>query len=183
MKKGATLVGSLVSISILSIAFVVFLNLQASIIKAKYNKQYDNTANLLMSEGLEIARAIYQSNLNDTTSDAVWNSGLANGKYVVDYNINISTGLSASTMSTTCDAYTTTPILNDTCALIQNSGNGYTKGSGNIFYRYITVQDDTINPDRIKVKSTVIIQNLNLKTTKIYSADMELFDINKTIIP
>jgi hypothetical protein len=182
MRKGATLVGALVAISILSITFIPLLNLQVGIIKAKYNKQYDNTANLLMTEGLEIIRAIYQSNLNDTTSGAVWNAGLADGKYVVDYKTNISAGLSAS-LSTTCDALTNpiAPTLHNTCSLIQDGNNGYILGAaGTIFYRYITIQPDSNTPpNRIKVKSTVIVRNLNLNKTKIYSADMELFDINK----
>jgi hypothetical protein len=178
MKKGATLVGALVAISILLITFIPLLNLQVGIIKAKFDKQYDNTANLLMSEGLEIVRAIYQSNINDT---GTWNEGLADGKYIVDYKTNISAGLSAS-LSTTCDALTNpiAPTLNNSCSLIQDGNNGYILGAaGTIFYRYITVQSDTVNLDRIKVKSTVIVRNLNLNKTKIYSADMELFDINK----
>jgi len=173
MRKGATLVGALVAISILLITFIPLLNLQVGIIKAKFDKQYDNTANLLMPEGLEIVRAIYQSNLNDTTPGAVWNAGLADGKYVVDYKTNIQNGLS---LTSTCS----TTTWNNTCSLIQDGNNGYILGTaGTIFYRYITVQSDTVNLDRIKVKSTVIVRNLNLNKTKIYSADMELFDINK----
>ncbi len=169
MRKGATLVGALVAISILLIAFIPLLNLQVGIIKAKFDKQYDNTANLLMSEGLEIVRAIYQSNLNDT---GTWNEGLADGKYIVDYKTSIKDGLS---LTSTCS----TTTWNNSCSLIQDGNNGYILGAtGTIFYRYITVQADTTNPDRIKVKSTVIVRNLNLNKTKIYSADMELFDIN-----
>jgi Tfp pilus assembly protein PilV len=176
MRKGATLVGALVAISILLITFIPLLNLQVGIIKAKYNKQYDNTANLLMSEGLEIVRAIYQSNLNDTTTGAKWNDGLADGNYVVDYKTSIKNGLS-STSTSTCS----TTTWNNTCSLIQDANNGYMLGTaGTIFYRYITIQPDSNTPpNRIKVTSTVIVKNLNLSTTKIYSADMELFDINK----
>lgn len=171
MRKGATLVGAIVAIFVLSITFVSLLNLQVGIIKAKYNKQYDNTANLLMTEGLEIIRAIYQSNINDT---GTWNEGLAEGTYSVDYKTtNIKNGVSlVSNCSTT--------TLNNSCSLIQNIGEGYILGTGTIFYRYITIQPDSNTPpNRIKVKSTVIVRNLNLNKTKIYSADMELFDINK----
>lgn len=171
MKKGATLVGALVAISVLSITFVALLNLQVGIIKAKFNKQYDNTANLLMSEGLEIVRAIYQSNLNDTTPGATWNAGLATGTYAVDYKTtNIKNGL---TVSSGCAA-----TLNNSCSLIQNLGEGYTLGTGtiNILYRYITIVK---SPDKITVTSTVIVRNIRLGTSKTYTADMELFDIMK----
>jgi Tfp pilus assembly protein PilV len=167
MKKGATLVGALVAIAILSITFVALLNLQIGIIRVEFDKQYDNTANLLMPEGLEIVRAIYQSNLNDT---GAWNEGLADGTYVVDYNTDIKVGLS---VTSDCD----TAGLNDSCSLTQNSINGYTLNpSGNILYRYITIANDT---DKITVTSTVIVRNLQLSRSKIYTADMELFDIMK----
>jgi hypothetical protein len=170
MKKGATLVGALVAISILLITFIPLLNLQVGIIKAKYNKQYDNTANLMVSEGLEVVRAIYQSNLNETATGAEWNTGLAPGKYVGIYLTNIREGLTENDISTCNAENIASPTLDDSCALEKI-------GTTTLIYGYITI--NPTNSDRIKVKSTVIVKNLNLSTTKIYSADMELFNINK----
>jgi len=102
---------------------------------------------------------------------------LADGNYVVDYKTSIKNGLSStSTCSTT--------TWNNTCSLIQDGNNGYIlDAAGTIFYRYITIQPDSNTPpNRIKVTSTVIVKNLNLSTTKIYSADMDLFNINKNSI-
>lgn len=93
-KKGATLVGSLVAITILSITLVAALDLQASIIRAKFFLQYDNTANLLVSQGLEIVRAIYDKD-----------GSVPNGQYFVGTN---STNL---TSTSTC----TDSNLNNTC--------------------------------------------------------------------
>ena len=165
MKRGATLVGAIVATMILSISFIALLDLQAGIIKAKYNSQYDNTANLLMSEGLEIVRAIYESNLNDT---GTWNAGLLDGTYAVDSKTDIKGGLSTTS---NCNVST----LNNSCSLTQDSVNGFTLNpSGNILYRYITVLNAT---DKITVTSTVIVNNPRLNNkTKIYSANMELFN-------
>lgn len=166
MKRGATLVGAIVATMILSISFIALLDLQVGIIKAKYNSQYDNTANLLMSEGLEIVRAIYESNLNDT---GTWNAGLADGIYRVDYKADIQAGLSNPA-----------PIVSNfdpdsSYALTLQASGGYQLNSAsNILYRYITVLNDT---DKITVTSTVIVNNPRLNNkTKIYSANMELFN-------
>jgi hypothetical protein len=169
MKRGATLVGAIVATMILSISFIAILDLQAGIIKAQSNNQYDNTANLLMSEGLEIVRAIYQSNLNDT---GTWNKGLADGTYAVDYKTtNIKNGL---TVTSTCNTG-----LNNSCSLVQNPVEGYILGNGNLLYRYITVLNAT---DKITVTSTVIVNNPRLNT-KIYSANIEIFNTFLTSTP
>jgi Tfp pilus assembly protein PilV len=159
-KKGATLVGSLVAVTILATTLVAVLNLQVSIIRAKFFLQYDNTANLLVAEGLEIVRAIYA---NEET--------LSNDKYEVDYN---TTSL-ILTLPSTCSALS----VNNTCDLdTPTATSGYTisSTSGNkIFYRFVEITN--VGVDTIpKVTSTVIVKNPKGGDSRVYRATIELYD-------
>ena len=126
-KKGATLVGSIVSILILSISFSILLGLQASIIKAKFFLQNNNTANLLTTEGLEIVRAMY------STDDTIFNNLSSNVKYKfeVDYtstNIPILSNVS-------CTEF----IVDNSCDLeLPIGANGY-KISNKWFFESLLV--------------------------------------------
>jgi hypothetical protein len=164
-KKGATLVGSLVAVTILATTLVSVLNLQVSIIRAKFFLQYDNTANLLVAEGLEIVRAIYANGGNIPTG---------NNKYEISYGINNINNESNCTESS----------VNETCDLdIPTGASGYristdTTNNGKIFHRFVTIN----NPDPIttipKVTSTVIVRNPKGGILRVYKATIELYRIN-----
>ena len=156
-KKGATLVGSLFAITILSTTLVSALNLQASISKAKFFLQYDNTANLLVAEGLEIVRFLEDSAASpiDLTQDQL---------YVVDYETD---ALPAPITDTTpC-------VADNTCGLaIPDGASGYKLTTAqSIFYRFINIEQGP-NPT---VTSTVIVRNPQNNSTRTYKAVMKLY--------
>lgn len=179
-QKGATLVGSLVAITILSTTLVSVLNLQASIIRSKFFLQYDNTANLLVAEGLEIVRAIYSK---DGT--------VPNGKYQVDYK---TTALDSNKTSI-CDDSPSNFNLNVSCDMDlatpqqsygNNNFNGYVicQASGDcvsstkrIFYRFVTIEPSS-TPTVPKVTSTVVVENPKGGALRVYKATIELYKIN-----
>ena len=153
-KKGATLVGSLIAITILSTTLVSALNLQASISKAKFFLQYDNTANLLVAEGLEIVRFLHAASpINNLPAASV---------YAVDHE-------TPSLTTATCrddDA-------NSTCGLaIPDGASGYKLTTAqSIFYRFINIEQGP-NPT---VTSTVIVRNPQNNSTRTYKAVMKLY--------
>lgn len=157
-KKGATLLGSLFAITILSTTLVSALNLQASIIRAKFFLQYDNTANLLVAEGLEIVRFLHAASSINLTTDEV---------YAVDYK----TSVLLPTAITTC----TDATANFTCDLaIPNGASGYeltTATAPSIFYRFVNIAQGS-NPT---VTSTVIVRNPKNGSTRTYRAVMKLY--------
>jgi hypothetical protein len=155
-KKGATLVGSLVAIFILVTTFVSLLNLQSSIIKARFFMKNDNNANLLVVEGLEIVRAVYESK-----------SDIVSGKYSLDYTNTIL----PNTSNTDC----TQTSFNDSCSLSLNSNLGYKLGtSGVIFYRFV---DIFVEGDITTAESTVIVKNPR-GSNRIYRATTKFYKIN-----
>jgi Tfp pilus assembly protein PilV len=153
-KNGATLVGSLVAITILSITLVAVLNLQASIIRARFFLQHDNTANLLVAEGLEIVRAIHAKG-----------GAVSNGKYQVDYRTE------SLTEKSTCSESS----LTNTCGLDITTGSpGYRISSSTgtkIFYRFVTITRST---DIYTVTSTVIVKS-SRGSDKVYKATIKLY--------
>ena len=160
VRKGATLVGSLVAITILSTTLISVLELQASIIRAKFFLKDDNTANLLVAEGLEIVRAIYA------------NGGtVSNGKYQVDYNSVDLTKVSTCTASGAG--------LNPSCHLDEPSGvQGYKISNTNdnkIFHRFVEINNSNTIP---KVTSNVIVCNFRINACRVYKATIELYKIN-----
>jgi hypothetical protein len=156
--KGATLVGSLIAISILITTAISTLNLQAGIIKAKFFLKYDNTANLLASEGVEIVRAKY---VNDKTS-------VVAGTYAMDYNVS---------NSTTC----ANSSVNASCALSLDS-SGYTVNTnGRTFYRFIEILINTekingFDSQIVTINSTVIVKNLR-GNAKQYKVSTKLYEL------
>lgn len=158
-KKGATLVGTLIAIAILTSTLVVTLNLQVRIMRARFFLQYDNTANLLMAEGLEIVRAIY-----DTPGYT-----LPNGKYELDFNSVSLTDVSTCTesgLNSTCD-------LGDPNYLI-----GYRRiptTETRVFHRFVTVSNSGTVPS---VTSTVVVKNPKGGALKVYKATIRLYKIN-----
>lgn len=175
--KGSTLVGALLAVFILSSTFVAVLNLQVGIIRANFFRQYDNTANLLVSEGLELVRAVYTNNAEDTTATS-WNEGIGNGRYAIDRNMNIWNGneLTTSSIGPACDSTTVPPTTSSSCSL-RNNGSGYVRDiSGNIFYRYIDISGSSSSS--VQVKSVVMVRDARLNITRVYSADMTLFNVN-----
>jgi Tfp pilus assembly protein PilV len=166
-QKGATLVGSLVAITILATTLVAVLNLQASIIRAKFFLQYDNTANLLVAEGLEIVRAIYAKD-----------GAVSNGTHHIDYNTQY---LPTPPTSDRCSFNDINYTLNNAnqCDLDINSTGAYalsTAGTGNrIFHRFITIT----NSDKIpQVTSTVVVKNPKGGNLRVYKATIELYRID-----
>ena len=158
-KKGATLVGSLIAIAILTSTLVVTLNLQVKIMKSKFFLQYDNTANLLMAEGLEIVRSIYN------TPGAT----LPNGKYELDFN----------TTSLTAASNCTESVLNYSCDL---GDPNYLRGyriipttTDRVFYRFVTISNSGTVPS---VTSTVVVKNPRGGSLKVYKATIRLYKIN-----
>jgi hypothetical protein len=166
-QKGATLVGSLIAITILSTTLVAVLNLQASIIRSKFFLQYDNTANLLVAEGLEIVRAIYA----DTGT-------VVSGTHHIDHNTS---SLLSSVTTNRCSVNSNTLNNANQCDLdILNSGpsQGFyvlsTATPGNrIFHRFITI-DSNANP---KVTSTVVVRNPKGGNLRVYKATIQLYKI------
>jgi hypothetical protein len=158
-KKGATLVGSIVAVNILVITFITLLNLQASIIRAKFFLQNDNIANLLVAEGLEITRAIYEAK-----------SSITSGTYQVDYE---TVNLNSSNISN-CDSNT----LNTSCDMdIPSNNNGYKISNTNTnknFYRFINV---IVSEDITSVTSTVVVKNPR-GSNKVYMATTKFYKIN-----
>lgn len=154
--KGATLVGSLIAITILTITIVPLLNLQATIAKARFFLQYDNTANLLSTEGIEVIRGISLNNLNSLTS----------GTYAVDYK--------TSNIDSTNISNCSTSNLDRSCALDKNTNSGYIRvnSSDAVFYRFVKI--DTFN-DRVKVSSTVVVKNPRSSQNRVYTTFTELF--------
>lgn len=132
--KGATLVGTLIAVTILVTTFISALNLQAGIIRAKFFLQYDNIANLLASEGLEIVRAKY---ITDKTS-------INNGVYSMDYT---------QYQTSSC----TDSLVDASCALSLGSSGYKLDSSGETFYRFVEISIDS--NDIVTIDSTVIIQN------------------------
>ncbi|MEY3471156.1 MAG: hypothetical protein RLZZ223_506 [Candidatus Parcubacteria bacterium] len=155
--KGATLVGSLIAITILTITIVPLLNLQATIARARFFLQYDNTANLLSTEGIEIVRAIAEDDPNS----------LPLGTYFVDYKTkNIDS-------TSDCD----TGNLNQSCALSATNDIGYVKGDRNdVFYRFVKIEKPS--SDRVQVTSTVVVKNPRSTQNRVYSTFTELFKLN-----
>jgi Tfp pilus assembly protein PilV len=163
-KKGATLIGSLIAITILATTLVSVLELQSSIIRSKFFLQYDNTANLLVAEGLEIVRAIYANN-----------GTVPNGKYQVDYTTDTLNNVS------TC----TDTSINNSCDLDINSTGAYelsTATPGNrIFHRFVeitNVNTTAIPPSIPKVTSTVVVRNPKGGNLRVYKATIELYKID-----
>lgn len=174
--KGSTLVGSLLAIFVLTTTLVALLNLQASIIRANFFREYDNAANLLASEGLELVRAVYSNNINTPNP---W-QGLANGKYSIDSAMNLVNPILPS--PSTCNATSLPIVVNSTCSLniLPSPNQGYYRDStGTIVYRYVEIQGiNAANPNNpIDVKSTVIVRNPRFNNVKVYSSDMKLFNI------
>jgi len=168
-QKGATLVGSLVAITILATTLVSVLELQTSIIRSKFFLQYDNTANLLLSEGLEIVRAIYAK---DGT--------VANGTHHIDYTTS---SLPTPSTSNRCSVNITTNTLNNAnqCALDISSGAYALSTTGQIFYRFVeitNVNTTAIPPSIPKVTSTVVVRNPKGGNLRVYKATIELYKIN-----
>lgn len=180
--KGSTLVGSLIAIAILSIALIPLLNLQIGIDQLKYDKKYDNTANLLMSEGLEIVRAMYDYNLKTPGLGRDWSTNIITaGNYAVDYNSNIASGLTNPLGATECFDKDS---VNNACDLKINGSNGYqlNNGSESQIYRFITITPTpTANPTQIRVKSTVIVKNTKSNTSQTYSAEMILYQMESVV--
>lgn len=165
-QKGATLVGSLVSITILATTLVSVLNLQTSIIRAKFFLQYDNTANLLVAEGLEIVRAVYNKN-----------GAVENGTHHIDYTTS---SLPTPPTTNRCSVSTTNTLNNaNQCDLDINSTGAYaisTASTGNrVFHRFITITNSDTIP---KVTSTVVVRNPKGGVLRVYKATIELYKID-----
>lgn len=165
-QKGATLVGSLVAITILATTLVSVLELQTSIIRSKFFLQYDNTANLLVAEGLEIVRAIYANN-----------GTVANGTHHIDYTTS---SLLTPSTSDGCSVNITTNTLNnaDQCALDISSGAYALSDTGQIFYRFVDISNVDATPSIPKVTSTVVVKNPKGGNLRVYKATIELYKIN-----
>ncbi len=167
-RKGATLVGSLVAITILTTSFIAMLDLQLNIMRAKFFLQHDNTANLLVSEGLEIVRTIY-------ANGTVLPTGI--NTYQVD------TTTASLTSTSTCTDDNVNDIINgSTCDLDEPTAGSIYKMSADtsnkIFYRFVEVDNSTTIGGIPKVTSTVVVRNPRGEALRVYKATIELYRID-----
>ncbi len=142
------------------------LNLQASISRSKFFLQYDNTANLLVAEGLEIVRFIHDKTKN-TPPNPPNLTNITPGVYQLDYNTIDLTTVYNSTCLTTG--------VNSTCDLELDVNGRYQLSSniGNkIFYRFVEINTSSTIP---KVTSTVIVKNPRGGIEKKYQAIIQLY--------
>lgn len=132
-QEGFTLVETLVSLVILAVALIPIMNLSSSISKVNSALQDSLVASGLAQEGIEVIRAIRDTNW---FNNRAFDSGLSDGIYQVEWN------------STTLLSYNNNPTLN------LNSGRyTYTNGTPSKFSRTIAITK--INTGELKVVSTV----------------------------
>lgn len=91
VRKGLSLIGVIIATAVISAAIVGFLTHQNQLQKLQFEQEYAMLGNLLASEGVELARGVRDTNfLSGNIHDGRdWNSGLSNGGYSVDYQMNL----------------------------------------------------------------------------------------------
>lgn len=130
---GFTLIETIVALAILTMAIIPALYLSNSAVNVASNVQDDLVAAGLAQEGIEVVRAIRDTNFFSNQS---FNTGLASGSYRLEWN------------STSLLALGANPPLN-----INNGQYTYTGGTPTKFFRTISISP--VNAGELKVTSSV----------------------------
>jgi len=143
-QSGFTLVETLVSLVILTVALIPILNLSNGVARVSSTIQDNLIASGLAQEGIEVVRAIRDTNW---FNNRVFDSGLNDGTYQTEWN-------SAALFS-----FDSNPVLN-----LNNGLYTYTGGTPTKFSRTITITK--INEGEIRVISQVtwLERSTNLKS-------------------
>ena len=163
MQKGMTIVGVIVAGVILSSSMNVLVDYQNALSRIRFQQQHVALGNLLASEGVELARGVRDVKFaaaNRSNASTTWDSGLVNGVYAHDYNLNLEDGF-----STTTSCSDTTPV-HELCRLRRDSVTGFYSHSGDLdeeleVYRFIEVADTTSPSD---ADQKVIISTVTLRS-------------------
>jgi len=132
-QKGFTLVETLVSLVILSVVIVPILSLSSIVAGVNISIQDNLVASGLAQEGVEVVRAIRDTNW---FNDRVFDYGLSDGAYRVEWNSTTLLGLNSN------------PALN-----LDNGLYAYLSGTPSKFSRAITITK--INTGELRVVSNV----------------------------
>ena len=149
---GFTLIETLVSLVILTMAIIPVLYLSNSAVNVAFSIRDDSVAAGLAQEGVEVVRAIRDTNW---FSGQAFDTGLADGTYRLEWN------------STSLLAAGSNPPLN-----INNGLYTYSGGTPSAFSRSITITK--VNAGELKVVSQVTWQSRTAART--VSAEDHLFD-------
>jgi len=152
-QKGFTLVETLVSLVILTVALIPILNLSSSASRISSTVQDNLIASGLTQEGIEVIRAIRDTNW---FKDQPFDSGLSDGIYRVEWN------------STTPLSLGSNPALN-----LNNGQYTYSAGTATKFKRTVTITK--INAEELKIVSQVTWSDRSNEARSI-SAEDHLFN-------
>ncbi len=131
-QKGFTLVETLVALVILSMALIPLLTVSSSTNRISAVIQDDLIASGLAQEGVEVVRAIRDTNWLNSRA---FNSGLSNGDYI------------ANSAATQLTAWSSKPLN------ISDGLYGYAAGTPTKFYR--TIRITNVNAGEIRVVSEI----------------------------
>ncbi len=175
MQKGLSLVGVMIATLILSGAMTSLVSYQVVMNQIRFDQRYVNMGSLLAAEGVELARGVVTEN---RYSGSQWDEGLDQGRYRVDYTLDLSDGLQ-SVNTTTCSV--NPDELNDSCRLKRNSSNQIYSHTGTDtedeaveIYRFVEVIDGSEDNEK-RVVSTVVIRNRRTDKKAVYKAAVILY--------
>ena len=149
---GFTLIETLVSLVLLSMAIIPALMLSTEAVNIAFDVRDTLTASGLAQEGVEVVRAIRDTNW---FNDRVFDTGLADGTYRVEWNSTSLLPLSGN------------PALN-----LSNGLYTYSGGAGTVFSRAITITK--VNAGELRVVSRVSWTDRGV--TKNVEAEEHLFN-------
>ncbi len=152
-QKGFTLVETLVSLVILTVALIPILNLSTSASRVNSNLQDNLVASGLAQEGIEVIHALRDTNW---FSNQAFDFGLSNGTYQVEWD------------STTLLSFGGNPVLN-----LNNGKYTYSGGTPTKFNRTVTITK--VNTGELKVVSQVTWQGRS-NDPKSITAEDHLFN-------
>lgn len=132
-QKGFTLVETLVALVILTVALIPILNLSSGAARVSASIQDNLVASGLAQEGVEVVRAIRDTNW---FNNRAFDSGLSDGAYRIEWNSTILLALGGN------------PALN-----LNNGQYTYSGGTPTKFSRTVTITK--INAGELKVVSQV----------------------------
>ncbi len=132
-QKGFTLVETLVSLVILTVALIPILNLSTSAARVSATVQDNLVASGLAQEGIEVIRAVRDTNW---FNNRAFDFGLSNGDYRVEWNSTVLLSLGSN------------PALN-----LNNGQYTYSGGTPSKFSRTITITK--VNAGELKVVSQI----------------------------
>ncbi|OGM97894.1 MAG: hypothetical protein A2735_02950 [Candidatus Yanofskybacteria bacterium RIFCSPHIGHO2_01_FULL_41_21] len=152
-QKGFTLVETLVSLVILTVVLIPILNLSDSITRVNASLQDNLIAAGLAQEGLEVVRAIRDTNWFNSRA---FDSGLNDGTYQIEWNSNTLLSLNGN------------PVLK-----LDNGRYNYSTGTSTKFSRAITITK--INTGELKIVSAVTWTSRG-SINKSIDAELHLFN-------